>query len=159
MPLALSSGCRLIYFEVLQTHTINHTLNLEYRPCTTFCAACAHVAHVYMHTATAQTIVYTSMAQTVGWAYASLQITPLQDFCAEMGGGGAFTPGQVYTLNFTARAGQSCASANMLCDVCENFTPCCVVGIRQQGHVLSLVILAGISYTKTSEIQFFCALF
>ena len=36
-----------------------------------------------MHTATAQTIVYTAIVQTVGWAYASLQITPLQDIGAE----------------------------------------------------------------------------
>ena len=38
---------------------------------------------------------------SVRWVYASLQITPLQDFGAEWGGGGAFTPGWAYTPNFT----------------------------------------------------------
>ena len=52
-----------------------------------------------MHTATAQAIVYTSMVQTLGWAYTSLRIIPLQDVDTEKGeggsggGGGAFSPG------------------------------------------------------------------
>ena len=44
---------------------------------------CAH-----MHTATTQTVVYTSMVQAMGCAYTSLQITALQDIGAERGGGG-----------------------------------------------------------------------
>ena len=48
-----------------------------------------------VHTATAQTIVCTSMVQ-MGWACTSVQITPLQDFGAEKGAGvysrGPYTP-------------------------------------------------------------------
>ena len=48
------------------------------------------------------------MVQTSRWAYASLQITHLQDFGTEkMGGGGLITPEYAYTPSFTVTA-KSC---------------------------------------------------
>ena len=58
---------------------------------------------LHMHTATAQTLVYTSMVQTAGWAYTSLQITPLQDLGAEKWGW-AFTPGGLGRYYTTAKS-------------------------------------------------------
>ena len=46
---------------------------------------------LHMRTATAQTDVYTSMVQTVGWAYTSVQITPSQDFGAKKMGVGLYS--------------------------------------------------------------------
>ena len=45
-----------------------------------------HIQYIHIqHKRSLSTVVYMSMVQTAGWAYASVQITPLQDFGAEKG--------------------------------------------------------------------------